>query len=156
MDSIQNEVEKMNDKDISMLLLENMGNFRNLIKIANTERYNIDKVLTEKQFFVLITLNDCKKIELKNLSKELHVSTSSLCILLNKLVEKQYVYREEDSRDRRNTFYGITERGESIINSEIEKFVSIASNKVNELSKDEKDILTESLINVSNMVGKIL
>lgn len=146
----------MNDKDISMLLLENMGNFRNLIKIANTERYNVDKVLTEKQFFALITLNEFKKIELKNLSKELHVSTSSLCILLNKLVEKQYVYREEDSRDRRNTFYGITEKGESIINSEIEKFVSIASSKVNELSQDDKDTLTESLKNVSNMVGKIL
>ena len=49
----------MNDKDTSMLLLENMGNFRNLIKIVNTERYNMDKVLTEKQFFVLIKLKDC-------------------------------------------------------------------------------------------------
>ena len=36
------------------------------------------------------------KMELKNLSTQLHVSTSSLCILLNKLVEKKYVYREED------------------------------------------------------------
>lgn len=146
----------MNDKDISILLLENMGNFRNLIKIANTERYNIGKILTEKQFFVLIKLQEYKKTELKNLSKELHVSTSSLCILLNKLVEKGYVYREEDSRDRRNTFYGITEKGEEIIDSEIEKFIYIASNKLNRLSDNDKNSLTESLKIISIMTEKIL
>lgn len=146
----------MNDKDISILLLENMGNFRNLIKIANTERYNIGKILTEKQFFVLIRLQECKKIELKNLSKDLHVSTSSLCILLNKLVEKDYVYREEDSRDRRNTFYGITEKGDKVICSEIEKFVSIASNKLNRLSENDKNSLTESLKTINIITKKIL
>lgn len=146
----------MDDKYISMLLLENMGNFRNLIKIVNTERYNIDKVLTEKQFFVMIKLKECKKIELKNLSKELGVSTSSLCILLNKLVEKQYVYREEDSRDRRNTFYGITEKGVYIIDSEIEKFVTIANHKVNVLNKEDKETLTESLQSAKKMIKKLL
>ena len=60
-------------------------------------------------------------MELKNLSKELNVSTSSLCILLNKLVDQNYVYREEDRRDRRNTFYGITEIGEKIINDEMKQ-----------------------------------
>lgn len=37
-------------------------------------------------------------MELKYLSNHLHVSTSSLCILLNKLVEKGYVDREEDKK----------------------------------------------------------
>lgn len=146
----------MNDKDISMLLLKNMGDFRNLIKIANTERYNIGKVLTEKQFFVLIRLQDCKKIELKNLSKDLHVSTSSLCILLNKLVEKEYVFREEDSRDRRNTFYGITEKGNEVMNGEVEKFVEISKNKLNELSQEDKDTFSVSLLNVSNIMNKLI
>lgn len=146
----------MNDKDISMLLLKNMGDFRNLIKIANTERYNIGKVLTEKQFFVLIRLQDCKKIELKNLSKDLHVSTSSLCILLNKLVEKEYVFREEDSRDRRNTFYGITEKGNEVMNGEVEKFVEISKNKLNELSQEDKDTFSVSLLSVSNIMNKLI
>lgn len=146
----------MNDKDISMLLLKNMGDFRNLIKIANTERYNIGKVLTEKQFFVLLRLQDCKKIELKNLSKDLHVSTSSLCILLNKLVEKEYVYREEDSRDRRNTFYGITEKGNEIMNEEVEKFVEISRNMLNELNQEDKDTFSVSLLNVSNIMNKLI
>ena len=146
----------MNDKDISMLLLKNMGDFRNLIKIANTERYNIGKVLTEKQFFVLLRLQDCKKIELKNLSKDLHVSTSSLCILLNKLVEKEYVFREEDSRDRRNTFYGITEKGNEVMNGEVEQFVEISGNKLNELSQEDKDTLSVSLLNVSNIMNKLI
>ncbi|MDO7203040.1 MarR family transcriptional regulator [Paraclostridium bifermentans] len=79
-----------------------------------------------------------KKIELKNLSKELYVSTSSLCILLNKLVELGYVYREEDSKDRRNTFYGITAEGEVVVNIEIEKFMQIVNDKIDKLDLQKK------------------
>ena len=59
-----------------------------MIKIVNKDRYKIDKSLTEKQFFALSELKRHNKMELKYLSNHLHVSTSSLCILLNKLVEK--------------------------------------------------------------------
>lgn len=145
----------MNDKDMSMLLLENMGNSRNLIKIVNTQRYNMGKILTEKQFFALISLANHKKIELKNLSRELHVSTSSLCILLNKMVEQNYVYRQEDTRDRRNTFYGITEKGEEVIGSEIEKFVSITSEKLKLLDQENRDTLSNNLSDISSIVKRL-
>ena len=86
----------MNNKEISISILNNIDSFYNLIKIVNKDRYKIDKSLTEKQFFALSELKRHNKMELKNLSTQLHASTSSLCILLNKLVEKKYVYREED------------------------------------------------------------
>ena len=57
-------------------------------------------------------------MELKYLSNHLHVSTSSLCILLNKLVEKGYVYREEDKKDRRNTLYEITKEKSEILDEQ--------------------------------------
>ena len=81
----------MENKEISKLLIHSMNNYQNLIKATNTDRYKKGKVLTKKQFFTLVEIQKREKIELKNLSKELYVSTSSLCILLNKLVELGYV-----------------------------------------------------------------
>lgn len=146
----------MDDKKVAILLMENMGNFQNLIRVVNTQRYKMGRVLTEKQFFVMINISKYEKIELKNLSKELYVSTSSLCILLNKLVEQDYVSREEDCRDRRNTFYAITEKGREIIQSEGEKFISIIKEKMDSLDDGNKDVLFESLININDIVGNLL
>lgn len=146
----------MENKEISKLLIQSMNNYQNLIKATNTDRYKKGKVLTKKQFFTLIEIQKHEKIELKNLSKELYVSTSSLCILLNKLVELGYVYREEDSKDRRNTFYGITEQGEVVVNTEIEKFMQIINDKIDKLDLQKKKELEESLQKTIDIIKEII
>ena len=130
----------MNNKEISISILNNIDSFYNLIKIVNKDRYKIDKSLTEKQFFALSELK----------STQLHVSTSSLCILLNKLVEKKYVYREEDKRDRRNTFYGITKEGLEVFDEQVMKFVDVIDEKIDKLSMEDK----HKLLICMNDIGK--
>ncbi|WP_373598512.1 MarR family winged helix-turn-helix transcriptional regulator [Paraclostridium bifermentans] len=146
----------MENKEISKLMLQSMNSYQNLIKTTNTDRYRLGKVLTKKQFFTLVEIQKHDKIELKNLSRELYVSTSSLCILLNKLVELGYVYREEDSKDRRNTFYGITKEGEEIINTEIDKFMHIINDKIDKLDLDKKKELEESLQKTIDIMNEII
>lgn len=146
----------MHEKNLAQLLMYDIELFNNLIKNINRERATINKILTERQFFVLLKIYNCKKMELKNLSKELNVSTSSLCILLNKLVDQNYVYREEDRRDRRNTFYGITEIGEKIINDEMKQISSILESKFMMLSVDERKIMIESLQNIKRIAKKFV
>lgn len=145
----------MDNKEISKLLISHMNNFQNLIKTTNDERYKQGKVLTKKQFFALSEIQKHEKIELKNLSKVLYVSTSSLCILLNKLVEQGYVYREEDTKDRRNTFYGITEEGKAVANQEIEKFMDIISNKLKSIDEEKREELRESLEKTEEIMNYI-
>ncbi|GAA0699042.1 MarR family transcriptional regulator [Paraclostridium ghonii] len=146
----------MENKEISKLLIQSMNNYQNLIKATNTDRYKKGKVLTKKQFFTLVEIQKREKIELKNLSKELYVSTSSLCILLNKLVELGYVYREEDSKDRRNTFYGITEEGKVVVNAEIDKFMKIINDKIDKLELQKKKELEESLQKTIDIMKEII
>ena len=146
----------MHEKNLAQLLMYDIELFNNIIKNINRERATINKILTERQFFVLLKIYNCKKMELKNLSKELNVSTSSLCILLNKLVDQNYVYREEDRRDRRNTFYGITEIGEKIINDEMKQISSILESKFMMLSVDERKIMIESLQNIKRIAKKFV
>ena len=84
-------------------------------------------------------------MELKNLSKVLHVSTSSLCILLNKLVEQGYVYREEDKKDRRNTFYGITEKGREVLEIEKADILNLINKKVELIDEEKREDLYKAL-----------
>lgn len=145
----------MERNEVSKLILLNMNTFHNLVKIVNNEKFKTERTLTEKQFFALSSIKKHKKIELKNLSKDLYVSTSSLCILLNKLVEKGYVYREEDSKDRRNTFYGITEEGEKIFLEEINEILSIIESKLSGISDNEISKLLAAMSEVDSIMGKL-
>ena len=146
----------MNNKEISISILNNIDSFYNLIKIVNKDRYKIDKSLTEKQFFALSELKRHNKMELKHLSTQLHVSTSSLCILLNKLVEKKYVYREEDKRDRRNTFYGITKEGLEVFDEQVMKFVDVIDEKIDKLSMEDKHKLLICMNDIGEIIGKMI
>lgn len=145
----------MNNKELSISVLNNIDIFNNLIRIVNKDRYKLDKSLTEKQFFALSELKKHEKMELKNLSMQLHVSTSSLCILLNKLVEKEYVYREEDKRDRRNTFYGLTQKGTDVFNGQVEKFIEVIEEKIDTLSEQDKEKLFTYMNDVGAIIGKL-
>ncbi|SCH08390.1 MarR family winged helix-turn-helix transcriptional regulator [Romboutsia sp. 1001713B170207_170306_H8] len=146
----------MSEINLAQLLLQDVEIFNNMLKNINKERSRETKTFTERQFFVMLKIYKHKKMELKNLSKELNVSTSSLCILLNKLVEQGYVYRKEDSKDRRNTFYGITDFGEETINIEMQTISLIIESKFKKLDLQDKRILIESLQNIKSIADKYI
>lgn len=134
----------MEDRDLSIMLLKNIHVFHSIVKVIVSER-NESRILTERQFFALKKMAEIDKMELKNLSKVLHVSTSSLCILLNKLVEQEYVYREEDKKDRRNTFYGITEKGSEVLEREKADILKIINKKIELIDEDKREDLYKAL-----------
>lgn len=145
----------MEDKDLALLLLENFNMFDNLIKsITGSGMKKIQK-FTSKQFFTLEQLKKYEKIELKNLSKDLYVSTSSLCILLNKLVDAGYVFREDDPRDRRNTFYGITEDGKAVLAEEEDRIASLLVANMSGFDEKFKKSLEKSLMVLIKAVEKL-
>jgi len=111
--------------------------------------------LTDKQFHALVYIQNSGKIELKNLSRLMNVSTSSLCILLNKLVDKGYVYREENKKDRRNTFYDITNDGVEILKTEKANRFKIINDKINKLSEDDKERFYDTLVNLKEIMNEI-
>lgn len=134
----------MKDRDLSITLLKNIHLFHSIVKVIVNE-HNETRILTERQFFALKKMSELDKMELKNLSKALHVSTSSLCILLNKLVEQGYVYREEDRKDRRNTFYGITDNGKEVLEKEKNTILEIIDSKIGSIEESKKEDFSNAL-----------
>ncbi|CAK7008532.1 MAG: hypothetical protein PEPC_00340 [Peptostreptococcus russellii] len=136
----------MEDKELALLLLENFNIFDNMIKNVTGSGMKKIQKFTTKQFFTLEQMKKYDKIELKNLSKDLYVSTSSLCILLNKMVDNDYVFREEDPKDRRNTFYGMTEKGREVLAEEEDRIASVLVQNMNGFDEKFKKNLEKSLM----------
>ena len=136
----------MEDKELALLLLENFNIFDNMIKNVTGSGMKKIQKFTTKQFFTLEQMKKYDKIELKNLSKDLYVSTSSLCILLNKMVDNDYVFREEDPKDRRNTFYGMIEKGREVLDEEEDRIASVLVQNMNGFDEKFKKNLEKSLM----------
>lgn len=140
----------MNNKESSKELLEFVILFNKLIREFHSQKY--DSKYTQQQFRTLLYLEEMGKCPLKLLSKQIQVSTSSLCIMLNKLVDEELVYREIDQDDRRNTFYGLTEDGLNVLKDE----KVLRTNKLNEIidkipEHDRKEFL-EALTKVKHIL----
>ena len=117
----------MNSKESSKELLEFVILFNKLVREFHSQKY--DSNYTQQQFRTLLYLEELGKCPLKDLSKQIQVSTSSLCIMLNKLVDEGLVSREIDQLDRRNTFYELTKDGKEVLSGE----KLLRTNKLKEL-----------------------
>ncbi|AVQ46663.1 MarR family transcriptional regulator [Clostridium sporogenes] len=113
---------------------------------------NFTLKLTEQQFVTLFILKKNKKITLKKLSTYICVSTSSLCIMLTRMMEEELVYREVDERDRRNTFYSLTEKGINLIDKEIKGKVDNIEEKIMNLSLEQKEKLYEAMKDIEEII----
>ncbi|AUM93992.1 TPA: MarR family transcriptional regulator [Clostridium botulinum] len=113
---------------------------------------NFTLKLTEQQFVTLFILKKNKKITLKKLSTYICVSTSSLCIMLTRMMEEELVYREVDERDRRNTFYSLTEKGINLIDKEIKGKVDNIEEKIMNLSLEQKEKLYEAIKDIEEII----
>lgn len=133
----------MDSTQLSKELIEFMINMKKETKAYLNS--NVSLKLTEQQFITLFILNKNSKISLKKLSTYINVSTSSLCIMLTRMMEEGLVYREVDEKDRRNTFYGLTTQGINLIHKEIKGKVDTVEEKIINLSSSEKERLYKSI-----------
>ncbi|MBA4506768.1 MarR family transcriptional regulator [Clostridium sporogenes] len=140
--------------------MDNIELSKGLIKFMITMKKQIKECLnlnctlklTEQQFITLFILNKNKKITLKKLSTYICVSTSSLCIMLTRMIKEGLVYREVDQRDRRNTFYSLTDKGINLIDKEIEGKVHNMEEKIMDLSLIQKKKLYNAIKDIEEII----
>ncbi|MCT4663573.1 MAG: MarR family winged helix-turn-helix transcriptional regulator [Tissierellales bacterium] len=129
------------------------------LDLAGRKHYNKVRSkakFTDKQYRTIRVLHEMKKVKLKDLSKELNISNSSLCIMLNKMVDEHYVAREHDERDRRDMYYYLTEKGERIFKDESSMRRDIMNQIFEEkLTEQEQDQFLEAVESLSEIFSKL-
>ncbi len=106
-----------------------------------------NRIITDRQFSILILVYQLKLCTLSDLQKELNVSSSSLSIGVSKLVKEGYLTRTypSEEEDRRKIYLSITPKGADVL-MEVHKNVLFVFEEFYEnLSDDKKKDFEEGI-----------
>ena len=106
--------------------------------------------LTYTQYIVMMYLWENKETNIKELGKTLMLDSNTLTPLLKKLENKNYITRNKDKNDSRNTIIKLTEEGENLKNLclTIPEMVGKCVNLTEEEAKTLYTILYKVLYNI--------
>jgi DNA-binding MarR family transcriptional regulator len=108
--------------------------------------------LSEERFRTLLFLNESEKVGLKELSERIHISPSSLCIMLKKLEDEGFVDRSRDEVDRRNVLYRSTAAGTAALKAEREFRLAAFASSFAQLSAEDRSRLAEAMAEVDRLI----
>ena len=115
---------------------------------------NCDEV-TAAQYRVLFLIYQKEPCRMSDLSKEAMVSTSSLTIMLNKLVDQGLVKRQSSAKDRRVILVKLTDQGKAILQDVHRRYLSAIEEKVALLEPEQKKTLHDLLKEVNEIVKEL-
>ncbi len=132
-----------NDREIAADFLEL---FRRMKRYVRGELPPfVEEGMNEEKVRCLGALRFLGRSGLKTLAAYDGLSSSSQCILLGQLVDAGLVSREEDSSDRRNVFYDLTDRGLGVINSALAIRTEFLCGRLTRLEAREKERFAKAL-----------
>ena len=94
--------------------------------------------MSEERFRTLVTLRYYGKGYLKTLALHDGLSSSALCIMLNRMVEEGFAARAGDPDDRRNVSYELTAAGTARLNAEIARRTELICGALDRMGNAEK------------------
>jgi len=93
-----------------------------------------------------------KKKSMSEIADHMDLTKGSMTTAIDSLIEKKYVQREHDSKDRRKIFISLTDSGKLIANQIYNQHLKISTFMLSSLSNSEK----KSFLNILNKITKNL
>jgi DNA-binding MarR family transcriptional regulator len=134
----------INLEDIIAKLSAYMGRMEEEAK----EQYNF-KELTLTQMHYLEMISELENPNLTELAAALKLTKPTITVLVDKLIEKEFVYKVQSDADRRNSHLHLTERGKLI-----NQMHEYAHRRIAE--QIEKKIKADELVHLTILLDKIM
>jgi DNA-binding MarR family transcriptional regulator len=117
-------------------IMESFHTIKNKMQ-AKVAQYEEKDCVTHSQLFVLAIIERRHNIGIKELSQKFHISPSAITQLVDGLVDKGYVIRKADSKDRRASQLELSARGLKHITVLKNKHMKMVSVLFGKLSNEE-------------------
>jgi len=111
--------------------------------------------MSEERFRTLLTLRYYGKGYLKTLAMHDGLSSSALCIMLNRMVGEEFAARTGDPDDRRNVSYELTASGTARLNAEIERRTELVCGALERLEIAEKARFAGAIETILSAISKL-
>ena len=111
--------------------------------------------LTGRQFSILIVVHEFQCCTISDLEKELNVSSSSLSIVVSKLVKEGYLQRTypSEEEDRRKTYISLTQKGMSVLIEAYERIIKVFGEFYSNLDEKKQKDFEEGLEKLNAIFG---
>ena len=124
--------------------------------IHATDKYSrklrTEHQITTPQLICLSCISENSPISASGVSKEIHVSKSTLVGIIDRLEEKGFISRIRDSKDRRQVFLEITGKGRAMIEAAPSPLQDKLTAKLTGLSDKEQNRIAASLEQLVDMM----
>jgi DNA-binding MarR family transcriptional regulator len=94
--------------------------------------------MSEERIRCLAALRYLGRSRLKSLAAYDGLSPPAQCLMLNQLVQEGLATRSDDTVDRRNVLYELTETGRALLNSELARRTEFLCGRLSRLADAEK------------------
>ena len=100
--------------DESIRILQSVRRIAQCVE-HHSKRLKTSHNITSPQLVALMAIARLGPCTLKSIGREIHLSSSTVVGIIDRLEEKHWVVRERDTRDRRNVFVSVTEAGKQLV-----------------------------------------
>lgn len=124
-----------------------------LFRVAVAAKHNLMDIaesygLTVMQMYTLCLLETDTSIPMNSLSSTLACDASNVTGIVDRLLQHDYIKREENPKDRREKMITLSPKGAKICEKISESFISGQPQALQALSKEDKDTLLSLLSKV--------
>ena len=141
----------IDDRRVAGRFLELLGAMKRCMR----ERLPADGGMTEERFRTLLTLRFYGKGYLRTLAAHDGLSSSALCIMLNRMVEEGLAARAEDPGDRRNVNYELTSGGSARLDAELQRRADAVGEAIGRMAEADKNRFARAIDTVLAGVEKL-
>ncbi|SPF51710.1 conserved hypothetical protein [Candidatus Desulfosporosinus infrequens] len=145
--------EKTNAEDIVKNLIELLPLFQaKVIKpVLQVSKHSISPL----QFHVIKVINEKKSINMTDLANEMMISKPQLTPIIDKLIKKSYLTRENAKEDRRIINISLTKLGKDMFEQRNEHINKMITQRIGTLPTDDQEKLNAAIIMMINIIAKL-
>ena len=142
-----------NAENIVKNLIELLPLFQNnVIKpVLQVSKHSISPL----QFHVIKIINEKKSINMTELANEMMISKPQLTAIIDKLLKKAYLVRENSQEDRRIINISLTPLGQDLLKQRTEHMHKMITQRISTLPAEELAQLNAAVITMLKIIEKL-
>ncbi|MDR3543914.1 MAG: MarR family transcriptional regulator [Desulfosporosinus sp.] len=146
-------IDRTNAEDIVKNLVELLPLFQaKVIKpVLQVEKHSMSPL----QFHVIKVINEKKSINMTDLANEMMISKPQLTPIIDKLLLKAYLVRENAKEDRRIINISLTELGKEIYKQRTEHISKMIAERISTLPPENQKELNDAIITMINVIAQL-
>ncbi|KZN94789.1 MAG: MarR family transcriptional regulator [Bacillaceae bacterium] len=112
----------------------------------------IDPDITNEQHYLLRYIHQKERCTSTELANVFRVNKSAITAMINRLVEKGFVQRIRDEKDRRVIYLALTEKGSNLFASTEERVHKVVGSFITKFSEDEIESFIQTYEKLANVL----